>query len=207
MKKIFLLMISLLVFCSVCSAQSMSEKIAQSLYTGESKKIAVILDIPVEYINNEDIKKLVQDKANGIFKAPKFEMLPFDDVQLAKLTYCEEHGIPTFSYKHSANNAALRIYDLKNIGNKLQADYVFYIGLTTSNAIQSEGMFDTSSSATGRCEAKLLDVDNGNYVYQQVLVEEGKSTSWFSDISSPKRAYMDAVKKCIEKIDIDTTKL
>lgn len=207
MKKIFLLVIFVLVLNSICSAQTMSEKVAQNLYTGESKKVAVLLDIPVEYINNEDIKGKILKKTNDIFKTPKFELLPFDDTQLVKLTYCEEHGIPTFSYKNSINDSMLRIYDLKNIGKKLQADYVFYIGLTTSNAIQSEGMFDTSSSATGRCEAKLLDINKGEYVYQQIFLEEGTSTSWFSDISSPKRAYMKAIEKCIEKINLDTSNL
>lgn len=207
MRKIFLLTIFIVNLFSICSAETMSEKLAQNFYTENTKKVAIILDIPVEYINNEDVKKMVLNKTDNIFKNPKFKILSFDDVQLVKLTYCEEYGIPTFSYKNNMNNSMLRIYDLINIGNKLQADYIFYISLTTSNIIQSEGMFDTSSSAIGRSEVKLLDVNKKQYVYQKIFIEEGKSTSWFSDISSPRKAYLKSIKKCIEKIDIDTTKI
>ena len=57
MRKIFLLMISLCMFSSVCLA-SMADKVnAISSYTGETKKVSVLLDAPLGYVSNDEIRE------------------------------------------------------------------------------------------------------------------------------------------------------
>ena len=71
-EKDFLLMISLCMFSSVCLA-SMADKVnAISSYTGETKKVSVLLDAPLGYVSNEEIRKIVVDKADEMFPTPQF---------------------------------------------------------------------------------------------------------------------------------------
>ncbi len=210
MKKFLLFVLSLFLLGSIASAQSLSV----NPYNIETKKVAFILDIPVEYINNEEIRDMVMDKVNRSFKAPRFEVLPFEETQLAKIDYCEAHGIPTFSNSGSmspylpdtTNETTLRIYDLQNIGKDLQADYVFYVSLSTSRVITSKGWLDSSTSATGRCEAKVVDTSTGKYVYQEVFTAEGESTTFLAENISSKKALMYAIENCMSKVHIDTSK-
>ena len=210
MKRIVLLITLLLFtlcFSSISSAQSMADRISNITYDGEVKKVAVLVEMPVEYINNKDVRKIIDEKMANTFKSPKFEILPYEESQIARLNYCEEHGIPEFSYRGYDEGDALSIYDLKNIGKELSADYVVYISMVTSQAQYSDAVFSSTSSASAKCDVRLIGMDNEKYLYRDTFIKEGKSTSFLiagPGTFAPKKAYIRAIKGCIDEINIDS---
>ena len=200
MKKIFLL------FCLLCI--SVTTVMAQDttnwtrLVRPDSKTVAVILDFPVEFINNSKMNTMVMNKVQTTFAKPDYYIVPMEKAQIAKDNYCDEHGIPKFVNQYDMN-PTLTSYDLKTLGKNLQADYVYYISFTAGAVQQASGMFNSSSATVGNCGVKVFDMHTGKYIYQKTVTAEGKSTSWLSNEYAPKKAYYHAIENCLKKIVID----
>ena len=200
MKKIIVL------FCLLCMALTtvMAQDVtSQTLHIRpDSKTVAVILDFPTEFVNNQKMNTMVMNKVRTTFAKPDYYIMPMEKVQLAKNNYCDEHGIPKFVNQYDMN-LTLTLYDLKALGKTLQADYVYYISFTAGGVQQASGIFNSSSATVGNCSVKVLDMHTEKYVYQKTVTAEGKSTSWLSDEYAPKKAYYHAIENCLKKITID----
>lgn len=200
MKKIIVL------FCLLCMALTtvMAQDVTSqtSHIRPDSKTVAVILDFPTEFVNNQKMNTMVMNKVRTTFAKPDYYIMPMEKVQLAKNNYCDEHGIPKFVNQYDMN-PTLTLYDLKTLGKILQADYIYYISFTAGGVQQASGMFNSSSATVGNCSVKVLDMHTEKYVYQKTVTAEGKSTSWLSDEYAPKKAYYHAIENCLKKITID----
>lgn len=200
MKKIIVL------FCLLCMALTtvMAQDVTSqtSHIRPDSKTVAVILDFPTEFVNNQKMNTMVMNKVRTTFAKPDYYIMPMEKVQLAKNNYCDEHGIPKFVNQYDMN-LTLTLYDLKTLGKTLQADYVYYISFTAGGVQQASGIFNSSSATVGNCSVKVLDMHTEKYVYQKTVTAEGKSTSWLSDEYAPKKAYYHAIENCLKKITID----
>ena len=200
MKKIIVL------FCLLCMALTtvMAQDVTSqtSHIRPDSKTVAVILDFPTEFVNNQKMNTMVMNKVRTTFAKPDYYIMPMEKVQLAKNNYCDEHGIPKFVNQYDMN-LTLTLYDLKTLGKTLQADYVYYISFTAGGVQQASGIFNSSSATVGNCSVKVLDMHTGKYVYQKTVTAEGKSTSWLSNEYAPKKAYYHAIENCLKKIVID----
>lgn len=168
----------------------------------DSKTVAVILDFPMEFVNNQKMNTMVINKVRTTFAKPDYYIVPMEKAQIAKNNYCDEHGIPKFVNQYDMN-PTLTLYDLKTLGKILQADYIYYISFTAGGVQQASGMFNSSSATVGNCSVKVLDMHTEKYVYQKTVTAEGKSTSWLSDEYAPKKAYYHAIENCLKKITID----
>lgn len=199
MKKIFLLFCLLCISLTTVMAQDSTN---QRLVRPDSKTVAVILDFPVEFINNSKMNTMVMNKVRTTFAKPDYYIVPMEKAQIAKNNYCDEHGIPKFVNQYDMN-PTLTLYDLKTLGKILQADYIYYISFTAGGVQQASGMFNSSSATVGNCSVKVLDMHTEKYVYQKTVTAEGKSTSWLSDEYAPKKAYYHAIENCLKKITID----
>ncbi len=200
MQKIFLLFCLLCISLTTVMAQDTTNQ--TRLIRPDSKNVAVILDFPVEFINNPKMNTMVMNKVRTVFTKPDYYIIPMEKSQIAKNNYCDEHGIPKFVNQYDMN-PTLTSYDLKTLGKTLQADYIYYISFTASGVQQASGMFNSSSATVGNCGVKVLDMHTGKYVYQKTITAEGKSTSWLSNEYAPKKAYYHAIENCLKKIVID----
>lgn len=220
MRKIFLLMISLCMFSSVCLA-SMTDKVnAISSYTGETKKVSVLLDAPLGYVSNEEIRKIVVDKADEMFPTPQFLVTPFEDSQMMKQIYREEHGMPTTEYA-SNFGTTLKMADIQAIGQSLNTDYVLFIQVSDSGPSYSSsntwipfigGVSSTKAKTSVKCDVRIMNVKTGKYVAMKQTVKDGAdSSSSFmgigGDMPSFDKAYQEAIERCLFELDIDTSKL
>ena len=216
MRKIFLLMISLCMFSSVCLA-SMADKVnAISSYTGETKKVSVLSDAPLGYVSNEEIRKIVVDKADEMFPTPQFLVTPFEDSQMMKQIYREEHGMPTTEY-----GTTLKMADIQAIGQSLNTDYVLFIQVSDSGPSYSSsntwipfigGVSSTKAKTSVKCDVRIMNVKTGKYVAMKQTVKDGAdSSSSFmgigGDMPSFDKAYQEAIERCLFELDIDTSKL
>ena len=185
MRKIFLLMISLCMFSSVCLA-SMADKVnAISSYTGETKKVSVLLDAPLGYVSNEEIRKIVVDKADEMFPTPQFLVTPFEDSQMMKQIYREEHGMPTTEYA-SNFGTTLKMADIQAIGQSLNTDYVLFIQVSDSGPSYSSsntwipfigGVSSTKAKTSVKCDVRIMNVKTGKYVAMKQTVKDGADSS------------------------------
>ena len=217
MRKIFLLMISLCMFSSVCLA-SMADKVnAISSYTGETKKVSVLLDAPLGYVSNEEIRKIVVDKADEMFPTPQFLVTPFEDSQMMKQIYREEHGMPTTEYA-SNFGTTLKMADIQAIGQSLNTDYVLFIQVSDSGPSYSSsntwipfigGVSSTKAKTSVKCDVRIMNVKTGKYVAMKQTVKDGAdSSSSFmgigGDMPSFDKAYQEASK--LHPKSLDTSK-
>ncbi|HJG08031.1 MAG TPA: hypothetical protein K8V25_07255 [Megamonas hypermegale] len=220
MKKILLVLMSLCMLSSVCFA-SMADKVnAISSYTGETKKVSVLLDAPLGYMSNEEIRNIVVEKANEMFPTPQFLVTPFEDSQMMKQIYREEHNMPTVEYA-STFGTALKMADIQAIGQSLDADYVLFIQVSDSGPSYSNssswipfvGSISSSKAKTSvKCDIRIMNISTGKYVAMKQTVKDGAdSSSSFMGIGGDQpsfdKAYQEAIERCLYELDIDTSTL
>lgn len=210
-KKSLFLLFTLMLITSLCYAtepnnnQSMADKVAMAMFTGETKKLAILLDAPVTYADNEAIRKLVPEKVAKIFKSPNFEILPFDDAQMQKKIYREEHNMVTSDY---ATISALKMADVQALGKQLGADYILFLNVNNTMPRISAGFFSMSFKTTITCDMRLMKVTDGKYSFMKQAVKDGSSTAVMYGVPSFNGAYRDALDKSLEDLNaIDTSKL
>ena len=222
MKKILLVLMSLCMLSSVCFA-SMADKVnAISSYTGETKKVSILLDAPLGYVASEEITDMVQTKADELFPTPKFLITPFEDSQMMKTIYREDNGLATTEWA-STFGQALKSSDIQAIGKSLNTDYILFIQVSDSGVQQSHsssfipipifGNISSSKATTNvTCNIRVMDVNTGKYVVMKSTTRSGESSSTMvggigSSTPSFEKVYLEAIEKCLFELDIDTSKL
>jgi len=211
MKKALLVLFALMMLSSFCYAneakneESMADKVAAARFTGDVKKVAILLDAPITYADNENIRKLVPEKAASIFKKPKFAILPFDDAQMQKKIYREEHNMVTSDY--STINA-LKMADVQALGKQIGADYVLSLNVHNTMPRVGVGFFSMSFKTTITCDMRLMNVTDGKYTFMKQVVKDGSSTAVMYGLPSFDGAYRDALSKSLVELSaIDTSNL
>lgn len=208
MRKIILVLFTIMMMVSVCYADSkketMADKIAAANYTGEVKTVTVILDAPVTYADNETIRNAVPKKAKEIFKTPQFEINDFDTTQMQVKIYREENGMITSDY---ATITTLKMADVQEIGKMENADYVLFLNVNNTAPRFSAGFMSMSFKTTITCDARVMDVTTGKYVIMKRFVKDGKSTAVLGGIPSFDKAYQEALEKALDELKLDTTTL
>lgn len=206
MKKVLLMVMGLLLLASTCVAGPMSERVAEmATFDGDVKKVAVLLDAPVTYADNERVRELIPQRAAEIFPKPKFEILPFEESQMAKKIYREENGLITLD--GAVALTPLKMADVKALGEELGANYVLLMNVSNSAPRVGIGLFSSSFKTTITCDTRLMDVSAGKYIIMKQTVKDGKSTAVLGGVPSFDRAYQDALTKSIAEFEIDTTKI
>ena len=211
MKKVLSILFALMMLSSFCyasevkSEESMADKVTTAKFTGEVKKLAILLDAPMTYADNEKIRTLVPEKVASIFKKPKFEILPFDDAQMQKKIYREENNMVTSDY---ATISALKMADVQALGKQLGADYVLFLNVHNTMPRVGVGFFSMSFKTTITCDMRLMNVADGKYSFMKQVVKDGSSTAVMYGVPSFDSAYRDALSKALEGLSaIDTSNL
>ena len=171
-------------------------------------------------MSNEEIRNMVVDKADEMFPTPQFLVTPFEDSQMMKQIYREEHNMPTTEYA-STFGTALKMADIQAIGQSLDADYVMFIQVSDSGPSYSSssswipfigGISSTKAKTSVKCDIRIMNVNTGKYVAMKQTVKDGAdSSSSFMGIGGDQpsfdKAYQEAIERCLYELDIDTSKL
>lgn len=186
MKKFILCLIVLFSLTAVC--------FAQPNMNSATEKVAVLTDLPASIANTYDIKARIVQTATRVFPYPRFEILSYDDTVVAKKNFVKERGI-------SGNWGKS---DISFVGSMVNADYVFFVSVTDYGAgrvyNEDDSSYDMSSI---RCDIKILDIANDNYVYEDSIDMEGYDTPSYWESSSQIKAYSDALQRCLDTVNID----
>lgn len=182
-------------------------------YQSGKAKIGIFLDAPTTFASNEDVRKLVPEKAKSLFPATRFELLSYDDSMMALRTYREDNDMvaPTYSggYGTVGMVMPLKRTQIQEIAKPLGCKYALFIMITNDAPRYSSGFMGLSTTAktTVTCNVRLLDVETGKYVMNKEIVKDGKSTAIYSGMPSFDKAYIDALQKALDEIQVDSKNL
>ena len=205
MKKVLLLIGMLMLLCTTCvAAETMAEKVANAQFDASTaKRIVVFLDAPMTYADNEKIRTLVPAKSKLLFPRPKYDLVPYDDAQMALKIYREEHDMTINNY--TVKN--LKIADIQALGKGAKADYAMVLIVRNSYPRVSSGFMSVSFKTTVTCDIRILNVTSGQYVLSKQIVKDGTSTSYMGGIPSFDNAYSEALEKALSEVQVDHAKL
>lgn len=175
-----------------------------SLSYTNKKKVAIFLDAPLTYANNETVRKLVPDKAAKLFEETNLNVIPFDDSMLVLRTYLEDNRMIINEYYTQPLNRE----DIGKISKELGADYAFLIKISNSAPRASSFLFTVTFKTTVTCDVRLLDNATNKYIVSKSIVKDGSTTS-IAILGMPdfNTAYTDALKKALDELNIDRDKL
>lgn len=216
MRRLFVVLAFLLLLASMASANEVTSNdvipsddtpLSHDIYTmlsSPKKVVGVFLEAPLSFVDNETVRKLVPDKASEIFAGSKFKLLPFDETAIALRTYQEDHRMIINEYYSTPLNRA----DIQSIGKELGLTYALFIKITNSAPRASYVLFATTFKTTVTCDIRLLDIETSKYLISKQIVKDG-STSMLALLGMPdfNDAYNNALKKALNELEIDTSKL
>ena len=168
------------------------------------KKVAIFLDAPLTYVDNETVRKLVPEKANKLFEETSIKVIPFEESMLALRTYLEDNRMIINEYYTQPLNRE----DLRKICKELEANYALLIKITNSAPRASSVLFTVTFKTTVTCDVRLLDNETNKYIVSKSIVKDGSTTSVaILGIPDFNNAYTSALKKALDEIEIDASKL
>lgn len=197
MKKIFKLMVMsiLMVMCTMGLASA-------------QEKVAIFLEAPLSFCSDAKVHKMVDEKAAKIFTANKFQLVPLADALSQIQVYREEHDMSSLvSSGWSGYAIPLKKEHVQAIGRNMGADYVFFVRLTNDMPRYSSGFMSLTAKTNISCDARVMNVGQGQYTYMKIINTEGKSTAIYAGTPSFDKAYFRAFEKAFEQIQIDTSKI
>ena len=168
------------------------------------KKVAIFLDAPLTYVDNETVRKLVPEKANKLFEETSIKVIPFEESMSALRTYLEDNRMIMNQYYTQPLNRE----DLRKICKELEANYALLIKITNSAPRASSVLFTVTFKTTVTCDVRLLDNETNKYIVSKSIVKDGSTTSvailGIPDFNS---AYTSALKKALNELSIDKNML
>ena len=195
MKKL-LILVMLLLMANVCWAADLDAPAAK-------KVVGVFLEAPVTYANNETVRKLIPNKANDLFPASSFTVLPFDTTTMEMRTYREDNRMVMTEYYSQPLNRS----DIQKISKGLNCNYALFITVNNNTPRVSVGLFSITFKTTVTCDVRLLNVETGKYIVSKQIMKDGSSTAIYAGVPSFDNAYNEALEKALKEITIDTTLL
>lgn len=211
MLKKFILVSFMLLFCvtgfanepQTTNVEPASSRIMNAVFADstETAKVAVFLEAPVTFVNNEKVREAIPAKAAQLFTKPKFSVVPFSDSQMAMRTYREDNDLMGNNYVQPA----LKRTDIQAMSKELGAKYAMFIIISNDAPRMSAGLFSLSFKTTVSCDVRVLDVEQGKYIVSKQIVKDGSSTAVLSGVPSFDKAYLDALDKSLTELKIDTS--
>lgn len=172
------------------------------------EKVAIFLEAPLTFCNDEKVHKMVDEKAKAIFTTDKFEVLPLSDSLSAIQLYREEHDMAAVvSSGWSGYALPMKKENVQEIGKSMACDYVFFVRLTNDIPRYSAGFLSTTAKTNITCDTRVMNVARGEYTFMKQILTEGKSTAVYMGAPSFEKAYFRAFEKALNEIKIDTTKI
>ncbi len=170
------------------------------------EKIAVFLEAPITFCQEEKVHNMVDEKVALIFEKDKFEVMPLAKAINVVQIYRAENDMTALSASGWGRYAvALKKEDVYSIAKQLECDYVFFVRLSNDMPRYSSGLFHSSAKTTISCDVRVLNVAGNKYTFSKQVYSDGKSTAIYMGAPSFERAYFKAFSKALDKIKIDTS--
>lgn len=211
MKKIFLILLSLLMLSSVVFANDAQDDQAKAAKKLEDKlmaatidpstltKVALFVEIPTQYINNEKIGKVISEKMSELFPKTKFFVIPHETANAALRIYKEDNRM--------TEATPINREDIQKISKEIGSRYTLFLKASNNAPSASIGFMSATFKSTIVCDIRLLDVETKNYLVTKEIIKDGKSSSFFAGVPSFTNAYADALEQAFDEFKFDTSTL
>lgn len=179
-------------------------------------RVAVVLDTPLFFSNDKKNQALIDKKMLELFPQPKFELVTTKECVMKTQIWREEHGLASVVSSGGKGEVsyewALKQDEIADLTKKLNSDYAFVLR-ATGNAKDTYGMMGEVKKSTVVIDARVFNVAKNEYTYMEQFVYEGTSkkgyipfvpTFMVGGTPNYKRAFVNAMKKGLEDIKIDT---
>lgn len=166
----------------------------------EKKVISVFLIIPDTYKDKETISSMVHEKLGKIFPEDKFAVLPIDECTQAMETLMDDKSRRGRKFDNT---------DVQVLSQQMGADYALWIDISNGQPQMEVNLLKSTYKATVTCDIKLLDAKYGKLIAGELINAKGETTGHTLTLSKPSfdSTYNEALKKALDRLSIDTTKL
>jgi len=174
------------------------------------KKVAIILDAPTGMFSEpEKVYTAVQTSLNNILQnSSEYNILPIEDVSSYVQIYREENDLTeTVTTEGVAVESFLKKSDVDKICKHFESDYVIYTRISTTAPKVSVGLFSASQKVNVILDFRVWSNDKQDFSYMKRTTTQGKSTAIYAGIGSSSRALDKGVKKGLQEIEKDASKV
>lgn len=184
-----------------------------------AERVAVILDTPLFFANDKANQALIDKKMSDLFAQPRFELVPTKESVIKTNLWRQEHGldsvVSTWGKGEVSYEWALKQDEIADLAKSMNCDYALVLR-TTSNATESYGINGNVKNATVIVDTKVFNVAKNQYTFMDQYISEGTSKKGYIPIvpsfavggrPNHKRAFVNAMKKGLEKLKIDTNNI
>ena|GEM_PF-1730864 len=197
---IIILAMTILTLISCYAASAAAGKPSQDPIGPDAGKkvISVFIIIPDTYKDKETINGIVDEKLGKLFPEDKFAVLPIDECTQAMKTHMNDknHG------SRKPDNS-----DIQTLSQQMGADYALWIDISNGDPQMEINLLKSTYKAAVTCDIKLIEAKYGKLIAGELINAKGETTG--STLSKPSfdRTYSEALKKALNRLSIDTTKL
>lgn len=202
MKKVIFLILIILSFSNFCFAQTPPVNTTNSPQATSKKTVGIFLENPASFAINDTTKELLMRKANRFFPAEKFNVLPLENTDNALKSYTSTNRVSNVYSPQQLDRG-----DIQAIAKDLNCDYALYITAIKGLPSMSTGSKSPTYKSSVNCDFRMLNVHNGNYVFQKQITEECSSDIVKNGIPSYDNSYSDAFERAVMRVYIDVSKL
>jgi len=201
-KKLCIVLLTLIILSSisyVAASAAVIKSSQDSTQTSTDKKvISVFVIIPDTYKDKETINSIVHENLGKLFPEGRFAVLPIDECTQAMKTLTDDK---------SRGGRKLDNADVQALSLQMGADYALWIDISNSRPQMEINLLKSTYKAAVTCDVKLLDAKYGKLIAGELINAKAETTG--STLSKPSfdRAYNEALKKALDRLSVDTTKL
>ena len=174
-------------------------------------KLVVILDAPTgTFSEPEKVYALVETSLSKILgKSMSYEIIPPADTEGYVQIYREEHDliISTGAEEGSYDEKWLKKKDIDNICTHFGGDYIIYTRVTSTAPKVSVGFFSASQKTNVVLDFRVWSNEKKDFSYMKRATATGSSTAVYAGIGSSSRALEKALKKNLQEIEKDASKI
>ncbi|MBP2629891.1 MAG: hypothetical protein H6Q70_519 [Firmicutes bacterium] len=193
MKRISLLILCMVLFCSVVNAKSID---SVSKISSNVPKIAVVLAGDKNMISEERIIKEIDKQIEKKFPENKYNVIKDNKVYQELLIVAEDHNV--------VNLDQLKRDDFINAGEKFGYDYVIVLPFYNEGGQYTTTGWTNIISQNITLRARIVDVKTQEYLYRIDVTKQGEAGNGFGS-PSPQRAQKEAISKCLNEVFKDLT--
>lgn len=176
--------------------------------------VAVVLDTPGGMFSEpEKVYTTVQESLDNIFKgSAQYKILPIGETDSYVQIYREENNLTvnmdTEITGVAQRDLSLKKTDINKICKHFEANYIVYTRVTSTAPRVSIGFMSAGQKVNVTLDFRIYSDKKADFVYMKRAMTTGSSkTIYAGGMGSSSRAVEKGLKKALEEIEKDSTKI
>ena len=209
-KKLFSLMATLVLCCSVTSAEAFDP----SSLSATPVNLSVVLDTPAGYAAEpERVYANINESLNKIFPNKSiYKIQPIEDneayVQVYREENCQAASVDDgYTTGNGMRDLTLKKSDLATLNDHFGSDYLVYIRITNSAPQVKVDWFSAGQQVNVTMDFRIWSKAKNDFVYMKRTMTTGKSTSYYAGMGDSGHAIAKGIKKGLAEVEKEASKI